>query len=139
MIYFWGTSGGGKTAAMIWALSVWGLARELMVNFNMSMAGLEGRLALTNDLPAGINERQVAGGGRDKQEWLERVVYMVEGGRGKARATTSGIRRTLSWRTIGLACGEEPLSSEASVQGVKTRLLEFNSYPVLPNDLAKSL
>ncbi|MDO5116381.1 MAG: DUF927 domain-containing protein [Synergistaceae bacterium] len=139
MIYFWGTSGGGKTAAMTWALSVWGLASQLMVNFNMSMSGLEGRLALTNDLPAGINERQAAGGGRDKQEWLERIVYMVEGGRGKARATTSGIRKTLSWRTIGLACGEEPLSTEASIQGVKTRLLEFNSFPVVPNELAKSL
>lgn len=139
MIYFWGTSGGGKTAAMTWALSVWGLASQLMVNFNMSMSGLEGRLALTNDLPAGINERQAAGGGRDKQEWLERIVYMVEGGRGKARATTSGIRKTLSWRTIGLACGEEPLSTEESIQGVKTRLLEFNSFPVVPNELAKSL
>ena len=139
MIYCWGTSGGGKTAAMTWALSVWGVASELMVNFNMSIAGLEGRLALTNDLPAGINERQAAGGGRDKQEWLERIVYMVEGGRGKARATTTGIRKTLSWRTIGLACGEEPLSSEESVQGVKTRLLEFNCFPLLPNDLAKSL
>lgn len=139
MVYFWGTSGGGKTAAMIWALSVWGLASQLMVNFNMSMSGLEGRLALTNDLPAGINERQAAGGGRDKQEWLERIVYMIEGGRGKARGSISGIRKTLSWRTIGLSCGEEPLSTEESVQGVKTRLLEFNSFPVVPNELAKSL
>lgn len=139
MLYFWGTSGGGKTAAMMWAMSVWGQASNLLVNFNMSLSGLEGRLALTSDLPAGINERQAAGGGKDKQEWLERIVYMIEGGRGKARATPTGIRKTLSWRTIGIACGEEPLSRESSIQGVKTRLLEFNVFPVLDNDLAKSL
>lgn len=139
MLYFWGTSGGGKTAAMMWAMSAWGQPNNLLVNFNMSLSGLEGRLALTSDLPAGINERQAAGGGKDKQEWLERIVYMIEGGRGKARATPTGIRKTLSWRTIGIACGEEPLSRESSIQGVKTRLLEFNVYPVLDNDLAKSL
>lgn len=139
MVYFWGTSGGGKTAAMVWALSAWGIANNMMVNFNLSMSGLEGRLALATDLPAGINERQAAGAGKDKQDFLERVVYMIEGGKGKARATPTGIRKTLSWRTIGLACGEEPLSRENTVQGVKTRLLELNIYPVLENELAKSL
>ena len=139
MIYFWGTSTGGKTAAMTWAMSAWGVASDLMVNFNLSLSGLEGRLALASDLPAGINERQAAGGGKDKQEWLERIVYMIEGGRGKARATPTGIRKTLSWRTIGIACGEEPLSRESSIQGVKTRLLEFNVFPVLDIELAKLL
>lgn len=139
MLYFWGSSSGGKTAAMVWALSVWGHGQDLMMSFNTSAAGLEGKFALMNDLPIGINERQVSSGGREKQELLERMVYLIEGGKGKTRATPSGLRKTLKWRTIGMASGEEPLSKEQSMQGVKTRLLEFNTYPVLEINLAKSL
>ena len=139
MLYFWGSSSGGKTAVMVWALSVWGHGQDLMMSFNTSAAGLEGKFALMNDLLIGINERQVSGGGREKQELLERMVYLIEGGKGKTRATPSGLRKTLKWRTIGMASGEEPLSKEQSMQGVKTRLLEFNTYPVLEINLAKSL
>lgn len=139
MLYFWGSSSGGKTAAMVWALSAWGHGQDLMMSFNTSAAGLEGKFALMNDLPIGINERQVSAGGKEKQDFLERMVYLIEGGKGKTRATPNGLRKTLKWRTIGMASGEEPLSRESSMQGVKTRLLEFNTYPVLEINLAKSI
>lgn len=139
LVYLWGTTGGGKTAALVWALSVWGVPQQLMVSFLATLSGMERRLAVGNDLPAGINERQSAGSGREKQEWLERVVYMLEGGRGKLRATKTGLQNTLYWRTIGLATGEEPLSRESSIGGVKTRVLEINSYPVVPEALAKQI
>ena len=137
MLYFWGTSGGGKTAAMKAALSVWGNPDQLMTSFLTTKAGLERRLSLLSDFPAAINERQVAGQGREKQEYLEYIVYMLEGGKGKGRASKTGLQKTSSWRTIGMANGEEPLTRETSVRGVKNRIMEINTYPVMPDDLAK--
>lgn len=137
MLYFWGTSGGGKTAAMKAALSVWGNPDQLMTSFLTTKAGLERRLSLLSDFPAAINERQVAGQGREKQEYLEYIVYMLEGGKGKGRASKTGLQKTSSWRTIGMANGEEPLTRETSVRGVRNRIMEINTFPVMPDELAK--
>lgn len=136
MIYFWGTSGGGKTAAQRFALTVWGNPTRLMKSFYGTTNGLERAAEYSNDFPLVINERQVMMG-NNKQEALESLVYMLEGGHGKVRASKSGIRKTATWRTIAMASGEEPLSKESSIQGVKTRLIELNTYPVLPEETAK--
>ena len=136
MIYFWGTSGGGKTAAQRFALTVWGNPTRLMKSFYGTTNGLERAAEYSNDFPLVINERQVMMG-NNKQEALESLVYMLEGGHGKVRASKSGIRKTATWRTIAMASGEEPLSKESSIQGVKTRLVELNTYPVLPEETAK--
>lgn len=136
MIYFWGTSGGGKTAAQRFALTVWGNPTRLMKSFYGTTNGLERAAEYSNDFPLVINERQVMMG-NNKQEALESLVYMLEGGHGKVRASKSGIRKTATWRTIAMASGEEPLSKESSIQGVKTRLVELNTYLVLPEETAK--
>lgn len=136
MIYFWGTSGGGKTAAQRFALTVWGNPTRLMKSFYGTTNGLERAAEYSNDFPLVINERQVMMG-NNKQEALESLVYMLEGGHGKVRASKSGIRKTATWRTIAMASGEEPLSRESSIQGVKTRIIELNTYPVLPEEAAR--
>lgn len=137
LLYFWGPSGGGKTAAIKFALSPWGEPDRLMTSFLTTKNGLERRLELLSDFPAGINERQVAGAGRDKQEQLEYIAYMLEGGKGKGRANKTGLQRTSSWRVVGIANGEEPLTKESSMQGVKNRVLEINTSPLMPDDLAR--
>lgn len=133
MIYFWGTSGGGKTASQVFALTVWGSPNKLMKSFYGTQNGIEKALAFSNDFPMVINEKQVMNG-RDKQDLFEQIVYMLEGGRGKLRASKTGLQKTSTWRSIGMASGEEPLSKENSIQGVKTRLLELNVYPVISSD-----
>lgn len=139
MIYFWGTSGGGKTASQMFSLTVWGSPNKLMKSFYGTQNGIEKALAFSNDFPMVINEKQVMNG-RDKQDLFEQIVYMLEGGRGKLRASKTGLQKTSTWRSIGMASGEEPLSKENSIQGVKTRLLELNVYPVVSDDqFAKSL
>lgn len=139
MVYFWGTSGGGKTASQVFALSVWGSPNKLMRSFYGTTNGIERALTYSNDFPLVINEKQVMVG-KDKQGLLEQLVYMLEGGRGKVRASKMGMQKTATWRSIGMASGEEPVSRESSIQGVKTRLLELNVYPVIDDDVfAKSL
>ena len=126
-VYNWGGSKGGKTAALKAALSAWGDPERLMVNFNATQVGLERTAAFYCDLPLGIDERQLAG---SKQESLEKLVYMITSGTGKIRGSkTGGIQTTYQWRTVALATGEEPLSTETSQTGVSTRVLEIYGGP----------
>ena len=78
-VYNWGGSKGGKTAALKAALSAWGDPERLMVNFNATQVALERMAGFYNDLPLGIDERQLAG---QKQENLEKIVYMIASGTG---------------------------------------------------------
>lgn len=126
-VYNWGGSKGGKTAALKAALSAWGDPERLMVNFNATQVGLERTAAFYCDLPLGIDERQLAG---NNQGALEKIVYMIASGTSKIRgAKSGGIQTVHQWRTVALATGEEPLSTETSQTGVSTRVLEIYGGP----------
>lgn len=126
-VYNWGGSRGGKTAALKASLSAWGDPEHLMVNFNATQVALERMAGFYNDLPMGIDERQLAGA---KQESLEKIVYMIASGTGRARGSKNGGLQTLNtWRTVALATGEEPLSTETSQTGVSSRVLEIYGGP----------
>lgn len=126
-VYNWGGSKGGKTAALKAALSAWGDPDRLMVNFNATQVGLERTASFYCDLPLGIDERQLAG---KNQESLEKTIYMIASGTGKIRGSKGGgLQAIHQWRTVALATGEEPLSTETSQTGVSTRVLEIYGRP----------
>lgn len=126
-VYNWGGSKGGKTAALKAALSAWGDPDRLMVNFNATQVGLERTASFFCDLPLGIDERQLAG---RNQESLEKTIYMIASGTGKVRgAKGGGLQATHQWRTVALATGEEPLSTDTTQTGVSTRVLEIYGGP----------
>lgn len=126
-VYNWGGSKGGKTAALKASLSVWGEPEKLMVNFNATQVALERMAAFYCDLPLGIDERQLAG---NNQGSLEKIVYMIASGTGRARGSKGGgLQHTSTWRTIALATGEEPLSTDTSQTGVATRVIEVYGGP----------
>lgn len=123
LVYNWGNSKSGKTAALKAAMSVWGDPERLMISFHATQVGLERTAGFCNDLPLGIDERQVAG---RNQEGLESKIYMLANGIGKVRGTkTGGVQTIQTWRTIVLATGEEPLTTDTSQTGVSTRTLEL--------------
>ena len=126
-IYNWGSSKGGKTAGLKAALSAWGDPERLMVNFNATQVGLERISSFYCDLPLGIDERQLAG---RNQEGLEKIVYMISSGTGKIRGSKGGgLQAMRTWRTVAIATGEEPLSTDTSQTGVSTRVLEIYGGP----------
>ena len=126
-VYNWGNSAGGKTAGLKAALSVWGEPDKLMVNFNATQVALERIAAFYCDLPLGIDERQLAGNNQDS---LEKIVYMIASGVGRARgAKGGGLQHTSTWRTIALATGEEPLSTDTTQTGVANRVIEVYGGP----------
>jgi hypothetical protein len=135
VIHNWGPSRGGKTASLKAALSVWGEPDTIMASFNATKVGLERLAGFYSDLPLGIDERQVVG---DKQGFVESLVYLLGLGKGKARgAKGGGLQQFQSWRTIALTTGEEPLSTDSSTQGIKTRTLEIYGVPIEDEVLAR--
>ena len=126
-VYNWGSSRGGKTAAIKAALSAWGDPEVLMTTFNATHVGLERRAALFRDLPLGIDERQAAVG---DQRSMDSVVMSLASGTGRVRgARDGGLQAQAHWRTVVLATGEEPLSGSTSKTGVSTRVLEVFGSP----------
>ena len=126
-VYNWGGSKGGKTAALKAALSAWGDPERLMTSFNATQVGLERMASFYCDLPLGIDERQLAG---NNQGGIEKIIYMISSGTGKLRGSkTGGLQTLYQWRTVALATGEEPLSTETSQTGVSTRALEIYGGP----------
>ena len=125
-VHIWGDSRSGKTAVLKAALSVWGEPEELMTSFNATKVGLERIAGFFNDLPLGIDEKQVA----SKQKFVEQLVYMLSSGFSKLRGTkTGGLQDMKSWRSIILTTGEEPLTTGSSQTGIATRALEINGRP----------
>lgn len=126
-VYNWGGSKGGKSAALKAALSAWGDPERLMVNFNATQVALERMAGFYCDLPLGIDERQLAG---NNQGAIEKIVYMLASGTGKVRGSkTGGLQALQTWRTVILATGEEPITTETSQTGVSTRVLEIYGPP----------
>lgn len=124
LVYNWGDSKSGKTAALKAAISAWGDPNRLAVTFNATQVGLERMAGFFCDLPLGIDERQLAGGN------LEKLVYMLGNGQSKVRgAKTGGVQAMNSWQTVALCTGEEPIATETSQTGVSSRVIELYGSP----------
>lgn len=132
ILHAYGRSRGGKTAAMVAALSVWGRPEDIMANFNTTKVGIEQLAGFYNDLPVGLDEQQIAS---RNQNFIESLVYMLSMGKGKTRGSKGGgLREYQQWKTVVLTTGEDPISSDSSTAGVKSRALEVYGAPI-PDEL----
>lgn len=123
IVHIWANSRAGKTAALKAALSVWGNPDDIMGTFNSTVVGFEKMAAFYNDLPFGIDEKQIAGSNKD---YINNIVYMLGLGQGRTRGSKSGgIQERVFWRTTVITTGEEPISSENSQTGISTRVIEL--------------
>lgn len=140
ILHFWGQSRGGKTAAMKLALSAWGEPEALMATFNTTSVGMERMAGFYNDLPMGVDERQVVSSSKGGQGMIEQLVYMLGAGKGRVRGSKGGgLQATQGWRTIVLTSGEEPISRSASHTGVITRALEIWGTPIGNEEAAREV
>lgn len=132
---FWlfvcGPSRSGKTALAKFAMSVWGDPEKLKRTFNTTINGVIAHFNHITDLPLHLDEQQVADGksagadgASDTKLDLSRLVYAVECGTGRSRATQTGAAQaTSTWHTIVIANGEEDLVPETDLGGQKARVL----------------
>lgn len=127
MVYNWADSKGGKTATLKAGLSVWGNPEQIMASFNATQVALERMAGIFNDLPMGLDERQLAG---SKTEFIEKIVYMLGNGTGRIRGSKTGqLQQLQTWRSIIMATGEEPIINDRSMDGISSRMLEIGASP----------
>lgn len=126
IVYNYGHSCAGKSAAMFSAMSVWGNPNGLKSTFFGTSVGIERTAEFKNDLVLWLDEKQV----NKSQNNLEQIVYMLGNGTGKTRGNkTGGIQPTNTWKAVVLASGEETLSTTSSTTGIQTRCLEIAGSP----------
>ena len=126
IIYNWGNSRAGKSSALKAALSVWGNPEELTLTFNTTAVGIERLAGLYNDLPLGLDEKQV----NKSQSDIEKMIYMLGNGISRIRGNKSGgVQQINTWKTIVLATGEETISNTNTTTGIQTRCLEIEGSP----------
>ena len=128
IVHLWHSSRSGKTAALKFALSIWGDPMRLMGNFNSTAVGLERRAGTLKHLPLGLDELQVL---NEKRLSPSLIVYSLGNGYGKTRGSKSGgLQDVPTWRNCIISTGEQPLSNESSMDGVESRVLELYGPPI---------
>ena len=127
-IHIWHDSQSGKTAVIKFAVSVWGDPAKLMGSFNATSVDLERMAGTLKHLPFAIDELQVL---NEHKISVEKIVYGLANGFGRLRGSkTGGMQSVLSWQSIMLTSGEQPMSNESSNDGAITRVLELYGKPV---------
>ena len=142
ILYIYGTSTGGKSAASMLAASVWGPTDEFFHQLSGSDAGIEGVLSRLRNLPLFLDERQSA---KRDQKGLDALIYDIANGKGKLRgswdSTTSSLGSVMGerWQTVSCATGEHALTSFNSPEGTQNRILEIYCKSVVDDPKLASL
>lgn len=125
--HLFGMTGGGKTVALMCALSVWGdpALGKTVRSLNMTQNAMLSTAAFLNSLPMAGDELQTIKTNIDNYDKL--IMTLTEGvDRGRLTAD-SKMQTTRSWHCAFLFTGEEPISKANSGGGVKNRVIEVEA------------
>ena len=123
-VHLWGTTGTGKTVALIAAMSVWGDPRlgKLTKSLNATVNSMVSTLAFLNSIPFAGDELQSIK--RANETFDELIMQMTEGiERGRMKYDQNLPSRT--WSCSILTTGEEPVTEENNGGGTKNRVIEL--------------
>lgn len=125
VLHVWGTTGTGKTVALMVAMSIWGNPKMggLVKTMNMTRNAIMRNAAFLCSIPFAGDELQTI-----KDKWqgnFDQLIYQVTEGvdRGRARAS-GGVDETRTWKNSFLFTGEEPITKANSGGGSKNRVIE---------------
>ena len=136
-VHIWCDSRGGKTAVLKFSISIWGNPRVLVSKYFSTIVGMERLAGTLKHLPFALDELQTL---NQKRLSVNDVVYTLGNGVGKTRGRVgSGIQHVEEWHNCILSTGEQPMSSDSSMDGVNTRLMELNAMPLPDEQLAQEL
>lgn len=133
IIHLWGKSGNGKTVAEMICASIWGKPDSNFIsNLSNTTIANERLCNFYRNLPIFLDELQIA---KTKYKNFDELIYVLTEGKGKERGTAdNGIREQTSWQNIILLSGEEPITNDASKEGVKNRVIEINENETIVED-----
>lgn len=124
LVYVYGGTHVGKTAAAFLATSIFGSDKAIL-SFDATKNALTGAAAEVNDYCLVVDEKQAA---NQKIEEIVRLVYSLGNGRGRARLNRNAeVREVEEWRISALMTGEAPLLADNTTGGAYTRLLSIHT------------
>jgi hypothetical protein len=131
MLFTWCRSTFGKSASIKAGISAWGnpQVHKLQGTFNTTLVGVERKCAALNHLPFGIDERQLLNTKRIDPQTLC-YTFAEESSKLKGEKSGNAIAETLTWKTIILASGEQPIIEHNAQDGVHTRVLTLTEKPL---------
>ncbi|RHV69909.1 DUF927 domain-containing protein [Clostridium sp. OM02-18AC] len=126
VLHLWGTTGTGKTVALMVAMSIWGNPRMggLVKTMNMTKNAIMRNAAFLCSIPFSGDELQTI-----KDKWqgnFDQLIYQITEGvdRGRAKAY-GGVEDTKTWKNSFIFTGEEPITKVNSGGGSKNRVIEI--------------
>jgi uncharacterized protein (DUF927 family)/5S rRNA maturation endonuclease (ribonuclease M5) len=136
ILHNYATTRSGKTAFLKLTASVWGNPLAMLNSMNTTQVFIERSLHQFSDLPYCLDELQL----NPHEDFLNRIVYMIAQERGKGRGKREGgVHETLTWKSVAMITGEQPLVSSKNLGGQDTRVLEVPGSPSPNEDLAQRL
>lgn len=123
VFHLWGKTGGGKTVALMTAMSVWGdpSAGKLVRTMNMTNAAMMSTATFLYSLPFAGDELQTV---KEQGQQIDKLIMQITEGIERGRMLYNRNLPTRAWHNAFLFTGEEPCTSESSGGGVQNRVIE---------------
>lgn len=124
VFHLWGKTGGGKTVALMTAMSVWGdpSAGKLVRTMNSTNAAMMSTATFLYSLPFAGDELQTV---KEQGQSCDKLVMQITEGIERGRMLYNRNLPTRSWHNAFLFTGEEPCTTESSGGGVHNRVIEI--------------
>lgn len=124
--HLWGSTGTGKTVALMCGASVWGLPANddgIITTFNSTKVGFELLCNYLQNLPLNVDELETSNKANNDD-----IVYLITEGKGKLRGKTNGeIANIGKWKLWGISTGEHPITNNNSKGGALNRIINLQT------------
>lgn len=131
IVHLWGKSGNGKTVAEMICASIWGnpAKGKLLSTLDSTKVASERLCNFLRNVPLILDELQIT---KTKYKNYDTLIYELTEGKGRDRGTVDGgLTDITEWDNIIILSGEEPITSNASKEGVKNRVIEIEENGVI--------
>lgn len=126
IVNLWGSTGKGKTVALMLAASIWANPAEnrYITDSYATQNAFEIRLDCLNHLPLCLDDMSKV---RDKTgDGFTDLIYLMCSGKGKDRSNVDlGLNKVKTWANTILSNMERPLANETMKGGAINRILDF--------------
>lgn len=134
IMHIWGTSGTGKTVALMVAMSVWGDPNQgkLVRTLNSTQTALNRCASFLNNLPFAGDELQII---KNQVDNFDKMIMTLTEGISKMTGTQygGGVNKVLTWNNIFLFTGEEPIIKSNFGEGTVNRVIEVKCGKMIEN------
>lgn len=121
--HLWGTSGTGKTVALMSAMSIWGNPKvgKLTQTFDSTTNALMSTVGFLYNIPMGIDELQTI---KNNYSSYDDIIMKLTEGKERSRMQYNKILPARQWHCAFISTGEEPITADNAGGGTKNRTIE---------------